>query len=690
MKRRLLGFLLMSALMLQPVFSVSGQQIDPIRQAKQQIQLLEAVEKDPTASPEAKSINRRFLQERRLQLQALLTKAITGLRDYQARVKSSLTSDENETIENSIRSFEKSLEELKDTMKMANLSEFPESEISALETASARSGSTPLGRDNPTQLPLTLVPDSTSESTATSSNPATVIANASTGTATTAPANDCAVPIPTPANSCYSGVPKIIECDVDRIARQASAPGADVATAVTSQFDTLFLETVVDAFSNSNEVNIRQLSAYQYIGETARTDKQIGSPSNSKGSTSAAEKPGWADILGFAVERGAIQQAVSGTTLTLSTTPYAFFVPTENDTAAAYAKYGNYRRVALAATFNISNQDSPLANVKRQALSNFSVKVRLSPDRSPRSQAFQDKWRTNIKPTIQKDLALIGGNIKAILKQPGVRQHVDEILDGKPGTKGLIEEVSDIAGSTTKTAAQKQTEIKNKILCALDNQVFRETKEDNSGLVKIDSATRRKLLDEFIPALFEAQAERVRASELVQEIFDDMDKKWMGTLAYTNNRAATGSNYSEVKFLFQNYIGQSPIKVVANAGFSFYNKPDPLLHQQSLRDFAAAFSLEGKRKSPFIKDALDQSQMTFSLTGRYERLRENAGLAKRTPDIGVVQFKLDLPIGQGMSIPLSLTYANATELQKEQHVRGNFGFTFDADKFLILRRLLQH
>lgn len=692
MKRRLLGFLLMSGLVLQSVFPVWAQQRDPIDQAKQHIQLLEAVDKDPTTSPEAKSLNRRFLRERRLELQTLLTKAITGLRDYQARVGSSLTRDEIEAVETSIRAFEKALQELKDTMQMANSSEFPAGQVTALETASVDTRSAPpfVRRGDATRNQTVAASDSTSDS-----NPATNSGSAisATNSGTTAPATlqaDCATPIPTGGSTCYPNVPKIIECDVDRIARQATQPGADVATAVTSQFDILVLETVADAFSNSNEVNIRQLTAYQYIGETARTDKQIGSPATSKGSTSAAEKPGWADILGFAVERGAIQQAVSGTTLTLSTTPYAFFVPTENDTAAAYSKYGNYRRVALAATFNISNQDTPLANARRQALSNYSVKVRLSPDRSPRSQAFQDKWKTDIKPTIQKDLALIGGNIKTILKQPGVRQHVDEILDGRPGTKGLIEEVSDVASSTTKTAAQKQTEIKNLILCALDNGVFKETREDNSGAVKIDAATRRKLLDEFIPALFEAQAERVRASEMVQKIFDEMDKKWMGTLAFTNNRVATGSNYSEVKFLFQNYIGQSPIKVIANAGLSFYNRPDPLLHQQKIRDFAAAFSFEGKRKSPFIKDSLDQSQMTFSLTGRYERLRENQGMAMRTPDIGVVQFKLDLPIGEGMSIPLSLTYANATELQKEQHVRGNFGFTFDADKFLILRRLLQH
>ena len=123
----------------------------------------------------------------------------------------------------------------------------------------------------------------------------------------------------------------------------------------------------------------------------------------------------------------------------------------------------------------------------------------------------------------------------------------------------------------------------------MDNRVFKETKEDNSGAIKIDAATRSRLLNEFIPAMFEAQAERVRASDLVQTIFDDMDKKWMGTLAFTNNRAATGSSYSDVKFLFQNYIGQSPVKVVANAGLSFYNNPNPLLHQERIRDFAAAF-----------------------------------------------------------------------------------------------------
>jgi len=282
MTRRWLGLLLIGGLILQSSFSIRAQQIDSIEQAKKQIQLLEIVEKDPTTSAEAKSINSRFLRERRVQLQNLLTKAIAGLRDYQARVGSSLTPSENEAVETSIRSFEESLRNLRQTMQLANSSEFPGSSVTTRETASANTSSAPpRGVADPTRNEAAAASDLTVRETLPAESGSAASASIA-ATAATVPQGDCATPIPTGGSTCYPNVPKIIECDVDRIARQASAPNADVATAVTSQFDILVLETVADAFSNSNEVNIRQLTAYQYIGETARTDKQIGSPSSSK------------------------------------------------------------------------------------------------------------------------------------------------------------------------------------------------------------------------------------------------------------------------------------------------------------------------------------------------------------------------------------------------------------------------
>jgi hypothetical protein len=116
------------------------------------------------------------------------------------------------------------------------------------------------------------------------------------------------------------------------------------------------------------------------------------------------------------------------------------------------------------------------------------------------------------------------------------------------------------------------------------------------------------------------------------------------------------------------------MKFMANAGLSVYHRPNPLLNQQRIRDFAVALSLEGNAgRSPFLTDDLDQSQITLAFTGRYERLFENRNIIDRKADLGFFQFRLEVPFMGGMSLPFSVTYANATELIKEDHVRANFG-----------------
>ena len=61
-------------------------------------------------------------------------------------------------------------------------------------------------------------------------------------------------------------------------------------------------------------------------------------------------------------------------------------------------------------------------------------------------------------------------------------------------------------------------------------------------------------------------------------------------------------------------------------------------------------------------------------------------MAGRKADLAVAQFKLEIPFMTGFSFPFSVTYANATELIKEDQVRANFGITFDADKLFRLAR----
>lgn len=76
--------------------------------------------------------------------------------------------------------------------------------------------------------------------------------------------------------------------------------------------------------------------------------------------------------------------------------------------------------------------------------------------------------------------------------------------------------------------------------------------------------------------------------------------------------------------------------------------------------------------------------MTLSFGGRYQSMPENRGVPKMKADIGIAQLKIHFPVAAGISLPLSMTYANASELIQEKHVRANFGITFDLDKLLLL------
>ena len=185
-------------------------------------------------------------------------------------------------------------------------------------------------------------------------------------------------------------VKKMVEDIVKYYDPENPGPGL---SKLRTKFNEIFLYTVADAVAPPNEdVPIRTLIAYQYLGETARTDKHTGSPAKSPGSTSILEKPGFAQLLSYAIEHGAVQQEVSGTSLTISTSPYAFFAMAKGDTAETYKDAGFLKRIGASATFNISNQSSILENVNQKQLTAWSIRFRLYGDRSTRYKKFQEFW----------------------------------------------------------------------------------------------------------------------------------------------------------------------------------------------------------------------------------------------------------------------------------------------------------
>jgi hypothetical protein len=205
-----------------------------------------------------------------------------------------------------------------------------------------------------------------------------------------------------------------------------------------------------------------------------------------------------------------------------------------------------------------------------------------------------------------------------------------------------------------------------------------------NGPLKLSAQEIADIEQEFIPRLKNALDNLVLVDKQIKDEIAALNKSPLGTFAYTNHRIPTGSDYSETKFLFEQDKGLfGPLKLTGNFGLSFYNKPNPALNQQKLRDLTAALSFEGMTDSPFTETG-NLSKITYSFVGRYERLYENRNQANRTPDVRVLQFLAEIPFLKGLSLPLSVSYANATEEEKKQHWRFNFGMRLDTDKLFEL------
>ncbi len=635
LRMALVLFLITIVTALAPIKIVFAQQ-DSIKQLKEQIALLTEIEKRSDVTPEVKEVNAQFLRERRARLKAMLQGRIDALREYRAKIGSALSAEEMKVIENSVQDFE--------------------SELSQLN-----------GTGNPSPAGATV---------------------AATTTTLATPQPQAAMATAAPVQSdCYPDAPPALVNTITAAAQQV-VRRIDPDEVTSQFFPILFFATAhaisVDAVDVDEQRRdlINRIEIKRLQQETKRTDKQLGASARAEGSTTAAEKPGFAELLGFAIEHGAIQKEINGTTLTLSSSPYAIVAAASGDTATTYKNYGYLSRLGVSANFNISDEDNVLANARRSQLSEWSLRARLTPDRSQRSRDAEEIWETVRADFAAPDLKLTEDLATQFGTDVALNAKRREIED-RFRTPGFRVPVKAILDNAALTAEQKKEQIAKAILCQVKTDVFDAVR---TGAFRIDPASRQRIIEKTLPALQDALGKKEDAIRRFEAELEKLSYKPVLTFAYTNTRDPDLSDYSTFKFLFQKKSTEG-LNIIANAGFSVYHKPNPLLNQSDVRDFAAALSFEGTAgRSPFLSQELDESRITYSFSGRYQRLFENRNRPNVKADIGVAQFKLEIPLLTGFSLPFSVTYANASELIKEDHVRANFGFTIDTDKvFQILK-----
>ncbi|HEV7744643.1 MAG TPA: hypothetical protein VGO56_06585 [Pyrinomonadaceae bacterium] len=477
----------------------------------------------------------------------------------------------------------------------------------------------------------------------------------------------------------YPDAPPLL---VDVVRRDAQDIARGKNNGAIASVAKMTLYATLDAASPNSSEQLRGLAAYQFLSETARTDKQLGGAANSDGAVSAIEKPGFARLLGFAVEHGGITKKNDGTNLTLSTSLYSLYTLKNGDTAEAYARSGFLNRVGLFTTFAVDNQNNDLANARRQNLTEWSVKARLFGDRSTRSKSFTKFWREKVEPLIDDRLVALGQPLEDLTsKDPNNTSYRSLRL---AAGKCLRDAVKSRTQDTAYQGASEEERIK--ILSDLMVGLVKSNVYDRikSGEVQLSDRVIATIETQYVPNLKAALENLKAVGGVIEQKLDELQKAPLGTFAYTNHRTSTGSDFSETKFLFEQDKGAlGPLKLTGNFGLSFYNRPDPTLNQQRLRDVSAALAFEGTSSSPFgEKD--NQSKITYSFVGRYERIFENRNRPNRTPDVRVFQFVTEIPFMKGFSLPLSVTYLNGTEEEHKKGFRFNFGMHLDTDKLLDL------
>lgn len=467
---------------------------------------------------------------------------------------------------------------------------------------------------------------------------------------------------------------------------------------------------------------------------TSQANTQTGAPGSGSGTTSAAQKVGIPQLLAFAAENGAIADSVSGTTMTLSTTPYGFayaFAKNE-DTSDRYQSEPVLTHTGISATFNVADTADPLQSASRKAVSQWQVKFTFR-DTSTRSRAVNCLYLFNTTecdlnkpPTSQLSEAanaVVAGlssqrfsTVRSSLQTP------ENNVYKQAWTSTLQKLVAAPHAAGDTDLSQKAQRVGIALLQLLDKDpAFQLALKSWSDELNGKSSN----LAVFVKSLQANDVAYAKAESQFETEVKNLTKGWNGDFAFSQEfpsptTSSTSTSTASTTVSPPAYLApelditydpetDTPSKTVAgtstradgakgipsftgNFSGSFYSNPKSSLHESTFRGAQSAlqcqWSLGG---GPFkaIKSAGDDSEMTLSFSGSYQRLEENEDRKGKRPDLVTGNLKLEIPIASGVSFPLAVSFGNATSQVKGNYVVGNFGISFNMDDLAALTKLKQ-
>lgn len=398
---------------------------------------------------------------------------------------------------------------------------------------------------------------------------------------------------------------------------------------------------------------LRLLQQYQ----EERADKQLGATSSASGTTTLASKGTVPRVLGLAVENGAATRTVSGTTVTFRTdvggavralSGKGFFQLSEDEDPSLSL----LNRLSLSASFDTSRGvGANTLTADQQQLSQWTARLQLINQRDPRGPTALARWRGRL---LARQTAI----------PASAMQLFAAFRDDPAVTAWMTGTAAAVSTARAEAAGQSEAQQTSAIGAALKSR------------------------EPSFPAADQLRPQTVRAlddyerttSAFVRERHDmlrDLASGALVSVEYTNDRPVKAPRTSNVRLVGE--VG-GPADLTGNASLTFFDgKPAGV--SSSVRDVQFTGEMDVK-----LGSAETVGAFVFSAAGKFVRQFENGFsddgivIPNTKGTIAVGQLKLTVPVkGSGVKIPLSVTFANRTELIKERVVRANFGITYDLD-----------
>jgi hypothetical protein len=422
--------------------------------------------------------------------------------------------------------------------------------------------------------------------------------------------------------------------------------------------------------------------------QNSRVDKQVGSTASSSGTTDLVSRPSTPQLLGLAMQLGALTQTVSGTTATFHGNADSMVRAVAGAPISCLGCTGTkgWKNLNFSVSFDLSRQGGKQVSTSGQAtatsptpativlpqnsrqLSSFTARYDIYNPKDTRSPEFQQAWG-NWFTAHAADLKIAG----------------DKLLDT----------VSKFLDPLEKDTAfhDMQGDYTQKLVAAASPQdldkIFAEY------LAKALAMAQAKDPD-FDQRVLDVRAAYAQYGQVYEDAFVELRGKPQFSVEYTLNRPVDQPDTHNLRFIFAANPFRGNGLFTANVAGTFYNEVPAGAKYGRMRDFQAAGQIDRPlgiianypavfTVAGYVQYQLDPSVINITpgllVPGTSITLPKDAQvLLGPKGTLGIAQAKVTLNMGNsGLKIPIGVSWASRTELLDATDVRGHVGITYDLD-----------